>query len=291
MPKSYNRVGNISKYFKMKNIIKLLIVGILFVVQNLSAQTTNYIQSTSSSAQSGLSLFHNSEIKLGNTISAIDRTRCVLKFGEANNVQIGEFEKDNRLSFKAMECGFNGDIYMAYGKNLTLSPSSAVGDNRLRFQHNGVHGYIDFKDNLNFRPDVSWVSSLTLYGDGNVGIGFGTTYVQGDYKTQGFKLAVNGGILCEEVKVITNVPDADYVFETEYSLRTIPELESYIKENKHLPNIPSADQFKSNGYKIGDMDEMLLLKIEEFSLYLIEQNKRIETLEQENKYLKEKLNR
>lgn len=107
---------------------------------------------------------------------------------------------------------------------------------------------------------------------------------------QGYKLAVNGGIVCEEVKVITDVPDADYVFDANYNLKTISELETFVKEQKHLPNIPSAEQFKKDGYKVGEMDEMLLRKVEEFSLYLIEQNKRIEVLEKENKELKTKLN-
>lgn len=166
----------------------------------------------------------------------------------------------------------------------------AEGYNRLLFHHTGTHGYIDYKDNLHFRADKNWISALTLYGNGSVGVGFGTTYTTGQYKNQGYKLAVNGGIICEEVKVITDVPDADYVFQSDYKLSSLSEVESFIQENKHLPNIPSAEQFKTNGYKVGEMDEMLLRKVEEMTLYLIEQNKRIATLEEENKQLKAKIN-
>ncbi len=162
----------------------------------------------------------------------------------------------------------------------------AEGYNRLLLHHTGTHGYIDYKDNLHFRADKNWISALTLYGNGTVGVGFGTTYTAGQYKNQGYKFAVNGGIICEEVKVLKDVPDADYVFQNNYKLSSLSEVEIFIKKNKHLPNIPSAEQFKTNGYKVGEMDEMLLRKIEEMTLYLIEQNKRIDKLEEENKKLK-----
>jgi len=98
-----------------------------------------------------------------------------------------------------------------------------------------------------------------------------------------YRLTVNGGILCEEVKVIGNVPDADYVFEEDYPLAPLSEVESFIKENKHLPNIPSAQEFKTNGYKVGDMDEMLLRKVEELTLYIIQLEKQVKELQEANK--------
>ncbi|MCP4355028.1 MAG: hypothetical protein GY793_05235, partial [Proteobacteria bacterium] len=74
------------------------------------------------------------------------------------------------------------------------------GNNRLLLHHTGTHGYIDYKDNLHFRADRNWISALTLYGDGSVGVGFGTTYSAGDYKTKGYKFAVNGKILSEGIR-------------------------------------------------------------------------------------------
>lgn len=86
--------------------------------------------------------------------------------------------------------------------------------------------------------------------------------------------------------MIADVPDADYVFDTDYKLATLSELESFVKENKHLPNIPSAEQFKKDGYKVGEMDEMLLRKVEELTLYVIEQQKTINNLKSELEGLK-----
>ena len=94
------------------------------------------------------------------------------------------------------------------------------------------------------------------------------------------KLSVNGKIRAKEVKVeTTNWPD--YVFEPDYSLTDLKITEQFIKENKHLPGIPSADEVQENGIYLGEMDAKLLKKIEELTLHLIEQNKRIDELEKQ----------
>ena len=93
-----------------------------------------------------------------------------------------------------------------------------------------------------------------------------------------YKLAVNSGILCEELKVMADVPSSDYVFEPTYNLKPLSEVEAYVTENKHLPDIPSAREFKENGYKVGEMDNLLLQKIEELTLYIIDLQKQIEEL-------------
>lgn len=97
-----------------------------------------------------------------------------------------------------------------------------------------------------------------------------------------YLLFVEKGILTEKIKVAIKCSAnwADYVFEPNYKLKSINELESYIKENKHLPNIPSAKEMVHEGLDVATMDAKLLEKIEELSLYIIEQNKRIEKLEQ-----------
>jgi hypothetical protein len=180
-----------------------------------------------------------------------------------------------------MKIRWDGFIFIPFSRSFTFGNEIGEGHNRLRILHGGTHAYIDYKDNLYFRADTNWISALTLYGNGSVGVGFGTGYKKGEYKNMGYKLAVNGGIICEEVKVIGDVSDADYVFEDNYNLSTLPEVETFIKENKHLPNVPSAEELKINGYKVGEMDEMLLRKIEELTLYIIELQKQIDELKSE----------
>ena len=102
------------------------------------------------------------------------------------------------------------------------------------------------------------------------------------------KLTVKGKIHSEEVKVDLNVPGPDYVFESEYQLRTLKETKDYITRNKHLPEIPSAKEMEANGVELGDMNMRLLKKIEELTLYIIEQNERLEKAEEKIQQLENK---
>jgi hypothetical protein len=119
--------------------------------------------------------------------------------------------------------------------------------------------------------------------DGNIVMGATTTSdVSGP-----FKLSVNGRIRATEVKVYTNW--ADFVFEPSYRLRPLSEVESYIKDNGHLPEIPSAKEVEAEGVSIGETQSKLLQKIEELTLYLIEQNKKLEAQESEIKEMRQTL--
>jgi hypothetical protein len=97
----------------------------------------------------------------------------------------------------------------------------------------------------------------------------------------GFKLAVGGKIVAEElvVRVQTNWPD--YVFANDYKLPPLSEVKNYILANKHLPDFPSAQQVSDHGVTVGELNTTLVKKIEELTLYLIEQEKRIELLEKQ----------
>ena len=116
---------------------------------------------------------------------------------------------------------------------------------------------------------------IRITKDGNVGIGTELTNNPNNYM-----LAVNGTIGAKAVKVeVSSATWPDYVFHKDYKLKTISELESFVTTHKHLPNIPSAAEMEKEGLDMATMDAILLEKIEELSLYIIEQNKRIELLE------------
>lgn len=126
----------------------------------------------------------------------------------------------------------------------------------------------------------SWGSSNQIYmtlKSGKLGIGTEDTGTH--------KLAVEGTIGAREIKVEAS-GWSDFVFENDYELPTLEEVESFITENKHLPEIPSEAEVAENGINLGEMDAKLLQKIEELTLYVIELNKqnqaqqmRIELLE------------
>ncbi len=111
------------------------------------------------------------------------------------------------------------------------------------------------------------------------------------------KLTVDNDIIAKKLRVTVN-PTAvpDYVFQPDYNLKTLAEVEAYIKANSHLPGIASASEIGANGQDVGTMQLSLLEKVEELTLYTIEQEKtiktsenRLQTLENENKALKNTL--
>lgn len=90
----------------------------------------------------------------------------------------------------------------------------------------------------------------------------------------GYKLAVGGKIIAEELKIqLQNLPWPDYVFSSDYRLPTLEEVEKQIKEKGHLVNVPSACEIEEKGFEVGNMTTIQQEKIEELTLYIIEQNK------------------
>lgn len=120
-----------------------------------------------------------------------------------------------------------------------------------------------------------------IYCDGdNVGIGTTTT---GSHR-----LAVEGSIGARRVKVELN-SWSDFVFDSDYELKSLNEVERFIADNGHLPDVPSEEEVLGQGVSLGEMDAKLLQKIEELTLYLIEQNKVIQKQQAEIEELKKKV--
>jgi hypothetical protein len=120
-----------------------------------------------------------------------------------------------------------------------------------------VHGDIGIAD--------SKLTAMAINSNGNIGIGT---------LTPRERLSVNGNIRAKEIKVeAQNWPD--YVFDENYKVGKLEELESYLKINKHLPEMPTAKEVELNGVTLGEMNKLLLKKVEELTLHLIEQQKQL----------------
>jgi hypothetical protein len=105
----------------------------------------------------------------------------------------------------------------------------------------------------------------------------------------GYKVAIDGKMIVEEVRVKLSQNWPDYVFASDYDLTPLDEVEMHIQEHQHLPGIPSAAQVETEGQLVGQMQVKMMEKIEELTLYIIDLNKRLEGVEKENQLLKNQL--
>jgi hypothetical protein len=208
----------------------------------------------------------------------------------------------------------NGSMYGVVGSATEVNPLNnlgVMGEGKNASGYNtGVYGYVNSTTGLyntgvagevKLNPTAVWSRAINGlapvapnhyagYFDGNVDIKSGVVTIgDGTLCTPtGYKLFVEQGILTEKVKVAVNCSSAwaDYVFANDYKLKPLSEVETYLKENKHLPNVPSADELVKDGLDLGKMQATQMEKIEELTLYMIEMKKEINTLKNENQSLK-----
>ncbi|WP_421876445.1 hypothetical protein [Marinoscillum sp.] len=167
--------------------------------------------------------------------------------------------------------------------NIILNSNGSNPYNAISFKHQeNPRWLLDYgtsnTDNLRFlKYDAPTSGNVFLNFDfdhdlieiPNVPLAIGTS------STGSHKLAVGGSIGAREIKVEAGTW-SDFVFDSDYELRTLEEVEKHINEKGHLPEIPNEVEVAENGINLGEMDAKLLQKIEELTLYLIEQNKELE---------------
>jgi hypothetical protein len=159
-----------------------------------------------------------------------------------------------------------------------MNNTSDGGNMGITFRQNGAYRAWLFYDDgesllrLNAENGGGGRNDLVILSDGSVCLG--TTNAATDYR-----LNVNGKVACTEVLVEALANWPDYVFNDSYKLMTLNDLENTIMTNGHLPGLPSASQVKETGFELGDMQRILLEKIEELTLYTIRQDKQIADLQ------------
>ena len=138
--------------------------------------------------------------------------------------------------------------------------------NKPIYNQSGVYNV----QNSNMLFNINGTNRMLIQNNGNIGIGTASP---------AYKLDVNGTIRANEILV--NTTGADFVFADDYQLRPLSEVKTFIQENKHLPEIKSAQEMQENGVGVNELQTQLLQKIEELTLYLIQQEERIKALEAE----------
>ncbi|MEX0597628.1 MAG: hypothetical protein WD512_14140 [Candidatus Paceibacterota bacterium] len=190
-----------------------------------------------------------------NLVDRAGKERFSVDGNDGNRVtlKLNDFDESNAFKIAVNEAGDN-KVYM----HLPKENSRIV-----------IAGWGDYLPQHKFVVRGSSLIEGNIITDSNIGIGT-STFTDG---TDNFRLSVNGGIRAHRVKVYTDW--ADFVFEKSYNLPTLEEVEKYIAENGHLKDIPSASDVEKNGIEVGEMNKLLLQKIEELTLYVIELNKEI----------------
>ena len=265
-----------------------------------------------------LSIFKNGKMHIGNnnisdqaslSISGVDNCPSHFNFGSDGHTYIRGGRRENRLIFKPSKVfinditGYNtftgttsagGDVLIATGGGKvginTDAPTSPLSfpnvlGKKISFWNAGINSdfgigiqsgemqfYTAGQDIISFGygSSGSYNRSMAYYpGTAQLGINC--------LPQNGYHLSVNGYIKSKEI-VVELANWADYVFDKNYPLKPLSEVENFIKENKHLPNIPSALDIESDGLKVGDIQKRMMEKIEELTLYVIELKKEIDLL-------------
>ena len=189
------------------------------------------------------------------------RFRMIAQTG--GNTQLALLNKSQIDVFKVFEDG-NDNVYM----HLPKSNSRIV-----------IGGYGDYLPEHKFVVRGSSKIEGDILTDANIGIGT-SNFTDG---SDTYRLSVKGKVRAEEVKVYNTW--ADYVFAKNYELKPLVKVEEFIAQNGHLPNVPSAKEITEKGLELGEMAKIQQEKIEELTLYLIQQNKEIEELKMQMKSL------
>lgn len=246
--------------------------GLMILPSGSNPNTGNYLQLTShpyynfinqiKSNSARLDIISNNQLFLfandiffqGNTI--VTRNNDVNPNSVATSISSGTMPFQVNLYSSSLGAGV-----IKYSGLQNIASTTQEGLHRIAFKMAAL------QSNLEDGNEV-----MSIFSDSTVGIG--TT------NTKGYRLAVNGAAVFNKV-VVQTYPWADYVFEKSYKLPSLSDIEKFILEHKHLPEMPTAAEVEKNGIDIAGTQVLLLKKVEELTLHAIDQNKRLEAQQKE----------
>lgn len=211
---------------------------------------------------------HNGEFHLNYQYDAASPLNSALRFGTYPSGEVFTILSNGNIGMGLVNPSHKLEVGGALRVSehiLGNSYISVVKSGSYRVSMNGQsHGYITGRNDSNVEKFLIQSNGNSYFNGGNVGIG---TSVPDQL------LTVKGTVHAEEVIVDLSVLAPDYVFEKRYDLPPLEEVERYISTHRHLPEVPSGKEMEASGVKVGEMEMILLKKIEELTLYLIEMKK------------------
>ncbi|WP_090609346.1 hypothetical protein [Parapedobacter koreensis] len=193
-------------------------------------------------------------------MNQLNTTNAILRLSSgtavANENVVFTVENDGKMGIGTVNPLTKIHLEGSAGRFITLTRSGLAKNAHIGYGTANSGGiYLGTDDN-----------TYIIWAQQNGRVGIGTTNPQA-------KLAVEGTVLAKEVKVKTDIAVPDYVFSPEYELPKLAEVEAYVKEHKHLPEIPSAKDIEKEGLDLAEMNLLLLKKVEELTLHMIELKK------------------
>jgi hypothetical protein len=279
-------------------------LGALAGRSNVSGAGNVFLGYNAGYSETGSNLLYVSNSNTNNPLIWGDFTNSYLKFKNRVGINIAVGSQPRAA------LDVNGKILLPLAGTvdnespaLTYTPAD---DFLYQGQYLNNYAYGFYNDAVNARP-MTYASGaygldffaagakrMRLNYNGQLLIGTGdwnAPTTAGGVGVSNYMLFVKGGILTDEVRVTYSNDWADYVFYKDYKLPTLTEVEKYIVANGHLPNVPSAKQIKEEGFEVGNMAKIQQEKIEELTLYAIQQDKQLENqnlkLEQQQKEIDE----
>jgi hypothetical protein len=187
----------------------------------------------------------------------------VLSFTNTGNVGIGTTSPSTKFEV-------TGISRISAGGYLQVGPLNQSTDN---FGYVSSGGYLNGTglkfETTNGAGSTAGLTRMTILNNGKVGIGT---------MNPDELLTVNGKVHATEVRIDLSVPGPDYVFEKGYNLLPLEDVRAYIERHRHLPDVPSAAEMEKNGVNISEMNMILLRKVEELTLHVIELQEQIKAL-------------